>query len=810
VLEEPASPPRLRSPQAPAPLEAVCLKALAKDPNARYPNVHEFRREIERFLADEPVLAAPESWSSRSARSLRKRPALAVGIAVFLTATAVAGGLGAWATDRQRRRADENYMIARNAVDDYTAAVRTDANLQAESKAALLKMLAPLHERLAAQVDPAKADGDQAERLATSARVHMDLGRLSDAERDLRRAEETLIRLSAQRGADGETSQRLLDVRADLARVLSHGSRPPQATAVFQAIIAETEAASNARPDDVIRLRRLVRVHSDFAVHLKGLFDDSGAVEQFERAVGGARRLLAVSPHDPSAESLLAAALHNWGGLLVKRSDFVGAKKLIDESSRIYEARRRAEPDSTLARLELANSRQHQAKIAEGLNDAKAARAYAAEAFNEFAKLAEGRPGDRRIQLGLAEAGSVFGELLVALRDMVEGERVLRVVLAALDRLIADAPEMADYHSQRVVARLALSNAVESLRGPDEAIALGRAAFADVQKVIDAGRGNPLAERDAGAALLSTVPRLTRLRRHNEAIAEARKGLAFMESCASKRSGDDQTRIEVVNGLSTLAAAQEAAGDVDESRKAKRRAYEIARPLYDRCPKVPSVRRQFIVAANNFGMALVRTGLAGEAIGPLMDNLSACEAWLREGGVAPWIVDSTFYAVNNLELALSRLGRTKELAAHFDRIEPLIPPDQRWRITCKRIGLIVQSTPPAEARTRLAPIEKSPDPIGAVHYDLACAWAKLASRETDASLKQKDLESSLALLTSILESPYLSAPANVEHLKKDRDLDAVRQLPAYAEFVKKLDAKAKAASLPKPGTGTSPGKAAGP
>ena len=47
--------PREISREVPAPLEAICLKAMEKDPARRYASVQNLARDIENWLADEPV-----------------------------------------------------------------------------------------------------------------------------------------------------------------------------------------------------------------------------------------------------------------------------------------------------------------------------------------------------------------------------------------------------------------------------------------------------------------------------------------------------------------------------------------------------------------------------------------------------------------------------------------------------------------------------------------------------------------------------------------------------------------------------------
>ena len=46
------------------PLEAVCLKAMAKDPDGRYATAAELAADVQHWLADEPVSAWREPWRS--------------------------------------------------------------------------------------------------------------------------------------------------------------------------------------------------------------------------------------------------------------------------------------------------------------------------------------------------------------------------------------------------------------------------------------------------------------------------------------------------------------------------------------------------------------------------------------------------------------------------------------------------------------------------------------------------------------------------------------------------------------------------
>lgn len=53
-------------------LEAICLKAMARNPMERYDTAMALAEDVERYLADEPVLAYPESLWERAARWVRR------------------------------------------------------------------------------------------------------------------------------------------------------------------------------------------------------------------------------------------------------------------------------------------------------------------------------------------------------------------------------------------------------------------------------------------------------------------------------------------------------------------------------------------------------------------------------------------------------------------------------------------------------------------------------------------------------------------------------------------------------------------
>jgi hypothetical protein len=81
--------PTAINPAVPRPLEAVCLRAMAFEPENRYASASELADEVQRWLADEPLRAYREPLSVRCARVARRHKPLVTATVALLT-TAVA------------------------------------------------------------------------------------------------------------------------------------------------------------------------------------------------------------------------------------------------------------------------------------------------------------------------------------------------------------------------------------------------------------------------------------------------------------------------------------------------------------------------------------------------------------------------------------------------------------------------------------------------------------------------------------------------------------------------------------------------
>jgi eukaryotic-like serine/threonine-protein kinase len=127
--------PRDASPWLDPALEAIALKAMALRPDDRYASPQALADDLERWLADEPVLAYPEPFTRRARRWARRhRTALAT---VGSAAAVAIGLLGAvvWLRIDQRNRTDASAQRTMQQAEILAVEARTSGDLARWEKA---------------------------------------------------------------------------------------------------------------------------------------------------------------------------------------------------------------------------------------------------------------------------------------------------------------------------------------------------------------------------------------------------------------------------------------------------------------------------------------------------------------------------------------------------------------------------------------------------------------------------------------------------------------------------------------------------
>jgi tetratricopeptide (TPR) repeat protein len=153
-------------------LDWIVMKALEKDRSRRYETANGFARDIENYLAGEPVEACPPSAAYKLRKFTRKNKTALVTAGAFVLLLAAAAVVSAWQAFRATRAetkawnaqtlAEERYDLATNAMEaeKQAAAAERQARKDADARAAETKAVLDFVEnRIFAAARPGGLDG---------------------------------------------------------------------------------------------------------------------------------------------------------------------------------------------------------------------------------------------------------------------------------------------------------------------------------------------------------------------------------------------------------------------------------------------------------------------------------------------------------------------------------------------------------------------------------------------------------------------------------------------------------------------------
>jgi tetratricopeptide (TPR) repeat protein len=428
-------------------LDAIIMKALRKEPGARYPSVAEFSEDLRRFLEGRPVLAQHGNWVYRARKFAGRHKVAAIASTAAVTALLVAFGITLWqwrVARIERIRADARFQdvhqLARSFLFDFEKAIENVPG-SAEPRILLLRKTSEYLERLSLDAGQnegvildigeayIKLGGLQASEFQSST------GDLKAAEVDYRKAVEIEGRLM------GRPSRDSLDItaraRLQLSDVLSQMGR-------IQESVGESHRAADIWAEIGTRDPKDIRALRDSGVaylYLGGVtgspdqlnlgdrrtaieFAHSGVTrwEKFVAAGGGGDD--AKQYNLPIARLLLAYLLSTDGAENQARS-LVAA-----EEASFREARRRHPSDDTVAELDV-----DIARVLQRLDQHAAAEPYLADAIRLRRAVLDAGRTETGAQFDLAGALYHAGISQAALRHTAQAHNDFEEAARRLDAL---------------------------------------------------------------------------------------------------------------------------------------------------------------------------------------------------------------------------------------------------------------------------------------------------------------------------------------------------------------------------------------
>ena len=280
--------PRQIKSTVPAALESICLKAMAVAPDDRYSSPRTLGDEIERWLADQPVLAYPEPFPARALRWVRRHKQWVAAAAVLLVMTVIGLAINNRQITAEKARTIDQLAMTRDALRELLDV--------AAGNLTLIPNTEKLREHLAQLV--------------------------------LDRYQQLSDRFPNDPGVRLETAK-VLHVKGAIASVTGQLGK---AQASYEQAIQQLTNLCDGHPDQTEYRRWLVEVFIDRGElnHMNGRTID--AENDFHAAITHAEKLRA-EPLSPDYRRTTGSALINLSEILILKCQFADAEAAADQAA---------------------------------------------------------------------------------------------------------------------------------------------------------------------------------------------------------------------------------------------------------------------------------------------------------------------------------------------------------------------------------------------------------------------------------------------------------------------------------------------
>jgi serine/threonine protein kinase/tetratricopeptide (TPR) repeat protein len=314
-------------------LDWIVMKALEKDRNRRYETANGLALDVQRYLADEPVLACPPSAGYRLRKFVRrhKGPVLAASVFVLLLMAGMAGTsiglLRALAAEKranaERDDKEQARLQTRQALNTVTDEVMEDLlgrqTRLTDQHREFLKKLLGFHAALAAaRADDLEGRVSKAQGFYRVGRIRFELGELKDAEEAFHEA------LAIQKQLAKEFPDRQ-DIRYDLMRTqrflgtaFNATGRSKEAAAIGREAVAlgRQLVAESARTDYAIELAKCENNLGYDLLMLNPLQIPQEVEELWRHALALTQKLADAHPDKPTYQADVISSQYSLARLL--------------------------------------------------------------------------------------------------------------------------------------------------------------------------------------------------------------------------------------------------------------------------------------------------------------------------------------------------------------------------------------------------------------------------------------------------------------------------------------------------------------
>jgi serine/threonine protein kinase len=570
-------------------LDWIVMKALEKDRARRYETANGLARDLERYLADEPVEACPPSASYRLkkfARKYRKALVTAAAFVVLLLAGIAGLGLGLVSVQRAKDRTEtalgresKARQRAQQALDEMSSQVIQDwlskqPHLEPAQQALLQKALA-WYEELTQEIGDSPADREaEANAYYRIGSIHYSLGQAAEAEQAYGKAISAYAALATADPTAARYRRGLAWCHQYRAHMLERMGQLLKAEAgCREALTVQKQLAADF--PDVRAYRRDIAISAEslgkILVPQGRMGEGEGA---YREALAMFKQFATDNPDEPLGRQDLARCHSNLGALLqsagrLKEAEiaygdaFTLQKQLVADFSKVAEYRR-----------ELAEIQNNRGAVLRPKEAETALR----ESLALYKQLVADFPAVPEYRRQLARTYRNLGMFLANKGQRQEGEAAHRDAVALYQQLVTDFPTVPDYRDEFAVACGTLAYLLQQTGRAKEAEAAYCQALALQEKLAAEFPKVPGYQMHLAGCQIYLGRLFCVQQRLAEALPLFGRALTILEPIHQQTPQDVTTRRILLDGCRSRA---EALDDLNRSGEALAdwdRAFELAAP----------------------------------------------------------------------------------------------------------------------------------------------------------------------------------------------------------------------------------------
>jgi eukaryotic-like serine/threonine-protein kinase len=464
--------PRAVDPKIPRALEAVCVKAMAREPSHRYGTPRDLADEIEHWMADEPVSAWREPLPIRLARLGRRHRLLVTSAAVLLVAAVGALSVGNVLIGREKKNVEKqraeaihqrdlaaaNFAQARQTVDDYLTLVSKDVELRRDLPGLQKLRFELMNKALGYYRDFLKqhaADRSLRSEVAGSSfqigSITADIGNKEEALKAYEEARSLFEALSRADPSATKIQKDLATTYNSLAILHSETGRPLDAERSYNQAREIQEKLVAQNPSLTVFQQDLARTYNNRGALLSATGRPADGERSYNQARAIQEKLVAQNPGRTDFQSDLADAYNNLGVLQRTSGRPADSERSYNQARAIREKLVTQNPNVIVFQNDLAATYNNLGN----LQHAKRRPGDAQRSYNQAIamreKLVAQNPGVTDFQTNLAVTYNNLGNLQRDAGQRADAQRSYNQALAIQEKLVAQNPSATEY--QRDLAR---------------------------------------------------------------------------------------------------------------------------------------------------------------------------------------------------------------------------------------------------------------------------------------------------------------------------------------------------------------------